>query len=98
MRIDAAFTDNDLGILIGFSRITGQMKTQLRLGWLNLIKFCINRGMSIQIVIMSLTCHIELLRTIQFVLEFNSQAIVCSLVLLHQAHLARVSESHLDQW
>ena len=26
LRIDAAFTDNDLGILMGFSRITGQNK------------------------------------------------------------------------
>lgn len=29
--IDAAFTDKDLGILIGFSRITGQRKIKLTL-------------------------------------------------------------------
>ena len=33
LRIDAAFTDNDLGILMGFSRITGRKKIQLPLGW-----------------------------------------------------------------
>ena len=98
MRIDAAFTDNDLGILMGFSRITGQKKIQLLLGWLNLVKVCINRVRMLQMLLHhSFTRHIVLLQTIHFLLEFNSQAIVSSLALLHQAHLATVLESHIDQ-
>ena len=70
--MDAAFTDNDLGILMGFSRITGQKKIQLPLGWLNFVKVRINRERPVQNVITLLPRHIALLWTIQFELEFNS--------------------------
>ena len=60
MRIDAAFTDSDLGILMGFSRITGQKKIQLPLDWLNASLL----EDHYKLHIMAFAGHIKLLQTV----------------------------------